>query len=207
MRYLLVIFGFILNAFCEDVFPCLDRRIDQDNARYETFLSALQLMSQRQSKILVETGTSRYGDWNCGGDGCSTLIFGQWASENDSVLFSVDWDEEALQKAEEALSVDSKGSVQFVRSDSIAFLKEFNRPIDFLYLDSCDYADWDPSPSQRHHLNEIVAAYPWLHEQSVVMIDDCCLPQGGKGKLVIKYLRERGWMIFQKGYQVILVKQ
>jgi hypothetical protein len=78
-------------------------------------------------------------------------------------------------------------------------------PIDFLYLDSYDYEWNNPSPSQEHHLREIQAAFPRLHENSVVMIDDCALPQGGKGKLAIEYLKERGWKILLEQYQTILI--
>ncbi len=199
-------FLFVSVIHCVLYADCLDSRIDPENARYETFFSVLQLMKERKAKTLVETGTSRYGDWNCGGDGCSTLIFGDWASENEAILYSIDCDDEALKNADNALSELAKDSVHFVQSDSIAFLKDFGKVIDFLYLDSCDYADWDPLPSQKHHLNELIAAYPWFSDETIVMIDDCCFPRGGKGKLVIQYLLERGWKIFQKGYQVILVK-
>lgn len=57
-----------------------------------------------------------------------------------------------------------------------------------------------------HHCREIIAAYPWLTPHSVVMIDDCDLPYGGKGKLAIEYLTNRGWVIFRSGYQVILIQ-
>jgi hypothetical protein len=55
-------------------------------------------------------------------------------------------------------------------------------------------------------LKEIEAAYSKLTDQSVVMIDDCQLPQGGKGKLIIDFLIKRGWKKVFDGYQVIMVK-
>lgn len=61
------------------------------------------------------------------------------------------------------------------------------------YLDSFDFDISNPLPSQKHHLKEIEAAYDKLTDNSVVMIDDCDLPGGGKGKGVISlcfyYLR------------------
>lgn len=86
------------------------------------------------------------------------------------------------------------------------FLSRFDRPIDFLYLDSWDFDFADPAPSQQHHLREIIAAYPRLHAQSMVLIDDCNLPHGGKGRLVIQYLAERGWRVLHSEYQTLLVR-
>jgi hypothetical protein len=57
-----------------------------------------------------------------------------------------------------------------------------------------------------HHLKEIQAAYSCLKEDSIIMIDDCDLPGGGKGALVIEYLCARGWVPVMSKYQVILVK-
>lgn len=94
--------------------------------------------------------------------------------------------------------------IHFVCSDSIAFLQNFGKTIDFLYLDSYDFDFNNPLPSQYHHLYEIQAAYPKLSENSIVMIDDCDLPHGGKGKFAIEFLTERGWKILENRYQVIL---
>jgi hypothetical protein len=104
--------------------------------------------------------------------------------------------------------VDQFGScVHLVEGDSVNFLKNFDRQIDFLYLDSYDFEKNNPSPSQQHHLREIEAAYDKLTPQSIVMIDDCDLAHGGKGKLVIAYLLDKGWSIYAQDYQVILVNK
>lgn len=100
-----------------------------------------------------------------------------------------------------------ENQVVLVCSDSVRYLKSFGKQIDFLYLDSFDYDFNNPSPSQRHHLREIIAAYPWLTKESIVMIDDCDLAGGGKGVLVISYLINRGWKIAMQGYQVIMVQE
>jgi hypothetical protein len=78
--------------------------------------------------------------------------------------------------------------------------------IDFIYLDSYDYELNNPIGSQLHHLKEIEAAHPFLRESSVIMIDDCDLPEGGKGKFAIEFLLERGWRVVKKQYQVILAR-
>ena len=99
--------------------------------------------------------------------------------------------------------VDS--NLHFVCSDSVSFLQNFGKTIDFLYLDSYDFDVDNPFPSQHHHLLEISAAYPFLNENSIVLIDDCDLPHGGKGKLAIQFLMQRGWQVLMSGYQVLLI--
>jgi predicted O-methyltransferase YrrM len=183
----------------------LDTRLHTTDKRYGTMLAALNFLSSRQALTLVETGTARNGTRNFRHDGGSTIIFGSWAKNNKAILYSVDIDPQAVLEAQSA-TANFKNAVEVVCCDSISFLANFSQPIDFLYLDSYDYDLSNPAPSQAHHLKEIMAAYPKLHKKSVVLIDDCGLPGGGKGKLVIEYLLELGWKIVQSEYQVILTQ-
>lgn len=183
----------------------LKNRLQTNNNRYGSFLCVLQLLKQNNAKILVEIGTARDGDTNFTWDGGSTIIFADWATDNDAVLYSVDIDPKAVEKAKEA-TLNYAANAHIICDDSLAFIEEFNLPIDFLYLDSYDYDIKDPEPSRQHHLKEIILAYPKLHDNSVVMIDDCDLPGGGKGVYVIKFLTDRGWKVVYDGYQVVLVK-
>lgn len=182
----------------------LTGRLSKQDKRYPTFLLALQLLKQLKAKTLIETGTARNGDQNFWGDGGSTIIFADWASKNNALLHSVDISPIAIQYAKEA-SIPYQDHIQFTVGDSIAFLKNFNQPIDFLYLDSFDFELNNPLPSQNHHLKELIAAYSKLHDKTVIMIDDCDLPHGGKGKLAIEFLIKKGWIVLHSGYQVILV--
>jgi hypothetical protein len=183
----------------------LHNKIPRGNMRYNTFAFVLREMERREAKVLVETGTNRGGKTNCLGDGCSTWIFAEWASQHGAELYSVDISPANLQCSKSALGAE-KEYVQFVESDSVEFLADFGQPIDFLYLDSYDFEVNNPRPSQEHHLKEIQAALPWLTDNTVIMIDDCDLPYGGKGALVIEYLVNNGWRIAVKGYQVVLVR-
>lgn len=183
----------------------LEDKLSEIDKRYHTFLFALKLMEERNVRLIVETGTARFGKKGCIGDGCSTLIFSQWASQNNAFLYTVDINKECLLNAERDLGPWTR-YISFVHSDSVRFFNTFNQPIDFLYLDSYDFDINNPNPSQQHHLKEIIAAYPWLKHDSIVMIDDCDLPYGGKGKLAIDYLLKRNWKIVASGYQVILVR-
>lgn len=184
----------------------LEDKIPQDNCRYKTFQHALQLMDERQARVIVETGTARFGKCNCLGDGCATFVFAEWASQHGAMVYSVDISQAALLRAERDLE-ELNEFVVLVHSDSVEFLKQFNQTIDFLYLDSYDFEIENPDPSQAHHLKEIIAAYPRLSENSVVMIDDCGFSNGGKGKLVIKYLLNKGWRIVVSDYQIILIRK
>lgn len=196
----------VFNSLNASVFnEYLQNRINSDNMRYFTMALSLELMEQRQAKILVETGTARYGSRYFATDGGSTIIFGEWAKNNNSLLYTVDISPLSIENSQ--LAVGSNNHVIFNCQDSITFLQDFNQPIDFLYLDSYDYEIGNPNPSQEHHLKEIIAAYPKLTSKSIVMIDDCDLPGGGKGGLVISYLLERGWKVLAAGYQVILVQE
>jgi hypothetical protein len=180
------------------------QRISQSDKRYPTFHYVLNQLLKRNLKIIVETGTARNGTKNCVGDGCSTVIWTNWAQAFNGFVYSVDIDPNALDQSKEACHCDLS-HVEFICSDSVSYLQNFRNRIDLLYLDSYDYDIENPNPSQLHHLKEILAAYPYLQEESVVLIDDCGLPGGGKGKLVIELLLERGWRIAMSGYQVVMV--
>lgn len=214
MRFLFILiamtFSYCLAAHsqkeCATCRKILEGKIPPDNHRYGTFVYALQLLSERKASMIVETGTARCGLSNCLLDGCSTMIFAEWAKNHGADFYSVDINPTSIFHAAKDLG-NLRPFVHLVCSDSIPFLTHFSRPIDFLYLDSYDFDVNNPSPSQEHHLKEIIAAYPWLTPNSIVMIDDCNLPHGGKGKLAIQYLLERGWEIIVSSYQVILAKK
>lgn len=197
-------------VYARPTYSYLKHRIKSTDKRHRTFVQAIQLMNERRAKTIVETGTSRNGACNCAGDGCATIIFSDWAKHNNAEVYSVDIDPQALQNAKNAIPAANKDCVHFVESDSVAFLQNFGKEIDFLYLDSYDFDFDNPLPSQLHHIKEIQAATPWLTKNSVIMIDDCgYILYGGKGKLVIDYLLSltaQDWKIYSSGYQVILVR-
>lgn len=187
----------------------IDGRIGQHNGRYRTMIMALELMSLRGVKTIVETGTARAGVQGFNDDGSSTLIWADWARDNNAMVYSIDIEPRAIQGAREG--VGNNNHAVFICADSVTTLENFDQPIDFLYLDSFDFnptVDPNVRPCQEHHLKEIIAAYPKLHQHSVVMIDDCGgVIGGGKGGLVIPYLVERGWKLITNIYQAILVRE
>ena len=168
-------------------------------------------MEARGAKVLVETGVARAGLKNAKSDGASTIVFGSWCKNNHGKLYSVDISSENVTVANEA--IQNEGLSDFVNTsvdDSVHFLQSFEHKIDFLYLDSYDYDKHNKSEQyncQVHHLNEFKAAENKLHDNSIVLIDDCRLKGGGKGKLVLKYMEDNGWKRVISTYQVLLVRR
>ena len=208
---LLVLVGAILRKLVryKSLYPFLPRRYNFGKRR-DTLRATLQLLDARQAKVLVETGTARLGLAKTKGDGASTIVFGLWAKQHGAHLHSVDIDPQAIAQARQAVADQGlKSAVTFAAADSVAFLSEFREPVDFLYLDSYDYDPRDSAvqaASQAHHLAEFLAIEARLHETSVVLIDDCAQPGGGKGKLVIDHMLRCGWRILSDSYQVLLAR-
>jgi hypothetical protein len=204
----IILFAFIFGAiFADNPSDYLDGRLEANNGRYKTFTEALRLLTERHVQMIVETGTERWLDakYCFDGDGGSTIIFGHWATANNAQMFSVDINETHVGYSQNN-AVDYLKNLSLVIQDSVAFLKQFPDHIDFLYLDSYDYSERDSLPAQYHCLNEVLAAEDKLTDRSIVMIDDCNIPGGGKGKLAIEYLLSRGWILHKNFHQVILLK-
>ncbi|MEM7083820.1 MAG: class I SAM-dependent methyltransferase [Pseudomonadota bacterium] len=189
--------------------PLLPRKYNFGK-RGVTLRETLRLLTERRCSVLVETGVARNGLEKTKGDGASTIVFALWAKAHDARLHTVDIDGGAIATAKTTLdSLHLTDCVKLHTSDSVAFLEAFDEPVDFLYLDSYDYHRHDTSiqqASQEHHLKEFKAIESRLHDGSFVLIDDCDLPAGGKGKLVIDYMLGRGWKMHLLKYQALLTR-
>jgi predicted O-methyltransferase YrrM len=176
-----------------------------------TFVKTLKLLKERNAKIIIETGTSRKGLKGTRGDGAFTIVFGKWAKEHGAKLHSVDISEASCEGSKKEVTKQGlDGVVTVHHDDSLEFLKTFNDPIDLLYLDSYDYSKTDKNiqlKSQEHHLKEFKIIENKLHDNTIVLIDDCGLPGGGKGKTVIEYMTNKNWKILINTYQVLLVRK
>ena len=87
--------------------------------------------------------------------------------------------------------------VTFCLEDSISFLRNFKKKIDFLYLDSLDVQY--PNASE-HQLNEIKNSIKILHKNSLILLDD----KGGKTNLSKNYMLDNGLTIINETEQQIL---
>lgn len=204
------VIGFFTGKFIKhkSLYPFMSFKYDFRKRR-DTFLKCLELLDKCQAKVIIETGTSREGLHGAKSNGAATIVFGKWAKQNNAIVHSVDISEKSIKASQ--MEVDKQNldtHINIHHSDSVAFLNDFNEQVDFLYLDSYDYNN-DPEvqrKSQEHHLKEFHAIENQLHENSFVLIDDCDLPNGGKGKLVVDYMLNNDWKILMKEYQILLVR-
>ena len=204
---ILIVLNIVLTKH-KSLYPLLPYRYNFKKRR-STFRRALRLMSKTNAKTLIETGTARHGLDGVKSNGAATIVFGTWAKKHNAKLHSVDISEQSIQNSyNEVKSQRLETAVELCLSDSITFLEQFNNKVDFLYLDSYDYSS-DPvvqEKSQDHHLKEFQAIEYRLHKNTIVLVDDCKLPGGGKGKKLIAYMLDRNWCIDMDKYQVLLLR-
>ena len=177
--------------------------------RGDTFNHLFELMAESSKPTIVETGTIRnHLDTYKYGDGHSTLRFAEFVSRFGGELYSVDIDPMAVVVSKALVGKefpDSMESIHIIESDSVAFLESFEKPIDVLYLDSANDANLI--------LNEAKAALGCLHEDSIILIDDCfCEIRKEthgiqKGDLVIPFLEENGWTMINVQYQALFIHE
>jgi hypothetical protein len=60
--------------------------------------------------------------------------------------------------------------------------------------------------SQNHCLNELRAALPHTTADTVILIDDCDLPGGGKGRTAKNFLANQGYTCVLDNYQSLWIK-
>jgi predicted O-methyltransferase YrrM len=173
--------------------------------RYRTVFLALLLALSRGARTIAETGTARHpGNWRF--DGQSTVVFGAFAQRYGGTVWTCDVAPSHVAVARE-LTARFAPHVEHAVADSVDFLRRFPGPIDLLYLDALDFDVDAPAAAQAHALREAEAALHALHEDSLVLIDDCSLPEGGKGRRAIPFLLDRGWRVVRTGYQVLLARK
>lgn len=208
---ILGVVGFFVGKFVKhkSLYPFMPFRYDFRKRR-DTFKRTLDLLDFIKAKVIVETGTSREGLHGAKSNGAATIVFGKWAKLNGAVVHSVDISEKSIAEAEKEIVRQRLGDfVKLHLSDSVKFLVEFEDSVDLLYLDSYDYSEdiVVQLKSQEHHLQEFKAIENRLHEKSLVLIDDCDLPNGGKGKLAMDYMLKTGWKVLMSDYQILLVRK
>ncbi|MCA9319646.1 MAG: hypothetical protein KDB53_02870, partial [Planctomycetes bacterium] len=179
--------------------------------RHESQIRTLQELHARyrfRPIRIVETGTIRNDHTNYRmGDGWATWTWLLWAKASKSHVWTCDIDPAAIALCRK-VTKDSP-FIDYVVSDSVAFLRDFQETIHLLYLDSFDAGPpGDPRVKEacQHQLREIEAAYDKLDDDALVVLDD--VPndlRNGKGELSVPFLLERGWEILShQETQVIL---
>lgn len=193
-----------------------------NNPRYHTFQIALNILNQSANPpTIIETGCQR--EEEDVGAGMSTSIFAEYISRYGGKLITVDNNLEHLGRVKSYLKKWPEINVEFVYSDSVEFLSQYNDQCQLLYLDSFDYPygellniyggkeDIDKAiltlnnlgrdevltrhfdiifPCQEHCLKEFQSIESNLTQKTILLIDDCIMAGGGKGRILKDYLLE-----------------
>jgi hypothetical protein len=191
-------------------------------ARAETFAKIFTYLDRFDRPVgIIETGCVRQKD-NWAGDGCSTILFDKYAETHPgSAVYSVDISEDATAVCRQLVSP----RVRVHTGDSVTHLKSLAESppadlpaLDLLYLDSYDVDFDDTFPSAFHHIKELLAVFPLITSETLVVVDDSpplftgyvgnngfhLLTKpgvGGKGKLIATYAEHLGIEPAFIGYQ------
>jgi predicted O-methyltransferase YrrM len=181
--------------------------------RDKTFYAALKIAHFRKSKIFVETGTTRKIEIDHHGDGASTVIFADFCNTfcPDGHIWTCDIEEKNIEICKE-VTKEYQERIDYVVDDSLNFLSNFDKPIDFLYLDSFDASNGLDEEASQHNLEEVKIVLEKLHDNSIILIDDCNVGTSisqikGKGIYSVPFLIDNGWRLLNdSGGQAIFIK-
>lgn len=168
--------------------------------RAGTMQKAVQMCLERRPAHIVETGCIR----GLEADGQSTMIWAMTALHIGATLHTYDCNHEHVETAKKWLG-DLADDVVWNVSDSILGLYQIDYPVGFAYLDSFDWVEDDPQPSQRHMLAEVLLLQKHTTENAVVLLDDV-LDGKGKTPMASKMLEWWGWKKVAEGYQELWSK-
>ncbi|MFZ3135945.1 MAG: tetratricopeptide repeat protein [Thermodesulfovibrionales bacterium] len=173
------------------------------------------VMAAMNNPLILELGmTSAAGLWD--GYGYSTPFFSYLVNLVKGELFSVDVDPATKDTCESILREYGlyTDRVHLIVEDGVSFLtrwgKDIGKPVDVLYLDAWDYGEGDIGKiSEENHLKAFKAIEKSLSRRALVLIDDVHDLESlkGKGRLVIPYLLETGYVPLYLGYQCIFAKR
>ena len=180
----------------------LQKYNNEKNIRFKSFEYALNEAKNRNHKIVVETGVARGKvkflffskiNWK---DGMSTMIFSDYVKFMNGELYSCDISEKNINIAKK-FTKKNNSFIKFIIDDSLNFLSNFEKEIDFLYLDSLD---GQFEGSSLHQLNEIKLSKNKLKKNSLVLLDD----KGVKTNLSVKYMLDNNFKIINETKEQIL---
>lgn len=185
----------------------------------------LEILKIIDAKVMVEIGSTRRGlgqncveYYNnslnleskdappCCQDGHSTYF---WAKHGLEV-YTVDIDESCKQILENQYKYNLLEPLPSnlhicIPQDGVEFLKNFDKKIDFLFLDG-----WDKGTHlyAEKHLEAFIASENKLSDLHLVSIDDTDFntESAGKDKLLTPYLLERGYIKVLWGRQTLFLK-
>jgi len=151
----------------KDSFPNIHEGLTEEEMKrghhinYYTFRKFLELLKTFENPTIVETGSSAWGV-------NSSTLFDTYINKYGGEFHTVDINPYTTNKVQQSISTLSKA----YNRDSVEFLKNFNKKIDAVYLDSYDI-DWlNYEPAAQHGKKEMEALLPHLKDKSIILIDD-----------------------------------
>jgi hypothetical protein len=171
------------------------------NKSFSNTLRELYLKYGNAQLNFVETGTIRNkSDSFRFGDGWATLNWMAWIEFYGGHIWTVDTDPSAVEICKEVTK--NNINITYVIEDSVTFLKNFDRKINLLYLDSYDFCGNDENIKKchSHQLQEVIASFDKLDEKALILSDDnFCTDFNsfpfGKGKESLPFLLNNGFHI------------
>lgn len=184
-----------------------------------------ELLKLINAKVVIEIGSTRfeitqkcidyYNDsYNlrpankpaCCQDGHSTYFFAKEGYETYTVDIDETCKDKLINQYTNHLHQPIPSNLNIcIPQDGIEFLKNFNKPIDFLYLDG-----WNVGTHRyaEFHLEAFQAAQDKLAPIHLVSVDDCdfVTQEGGKDKLLSPYLIDQGYIKVIWGRQNVFLK-
>lgn len=182
----------------------------------ENFITKSEIMSRKISYLqlfeyvfknrnirdfnIVETGTLRGVLAEAiPGDGGSTCLWGFFCKLTGNKCYTVDILPDAIENCRK-WTQEYKESINYVVSDSVSFLENFNDRIDLLFLDSFDSPPQFMEQASQHQLKEIESCYDKLKPGTLILLDDAPPGlNGGKVKYSVNFLNEKGAKMLYHG--------
>jgi hypothetical protein len=204
-------------------------------SRYYTFEFCFSYFVNNNMSTIVELGTSRsYVDGRF--EGCNTNNTIYWNEDNPEKwdwsagcftrlaticlghtnnynLHTVDYINEHIDRCKYMNKDLDK--IYYYTSTSEDFLNNFNKKIDFLYLDTGDMTPIEDTAQLHLREANIIVEKNLINTGGIILIDDIrsCVPYQygenidlGKGYLSIPYFLNNGFKLIMDEYQTILVK-
>ena len=200
--------------------------------RKNTFIKSYELMCNfiNKNKIynIVELGSSRsyvnnnykgcmssniqywkpndphIWDW---GAGIFTKVFSDNLLDKNYMLYTIDPDINANIITKNMCKNNNK--VLVIQNTSTDFLKNFDKKIDFLYMDHLESDPNNVENTALTHLHDIkiILDRNLKSDNGIILIDDVGEHYfNGKGKYSIPFLLQNGYQILIQEYQALLIK-
>lgn len=204
--------------------------------RHATIKAALNLFLQNNGTHIVETGCCRYpDDWGAGlstvmfGDFCKR--YGKRLHTVDLSPENMEICKNLTKEYGDNTSYHVSDSVTFLvsfdRTIDLLYLDSYDYPYGEILEVYGGKTDIDKARrilegmsdeeivarhgaiiagSQEHCLKELLAALPRMNDKTPILIDDCALPGGGKGRTAKDWLLANGYTCILDLYQTLWIK-